>query len=199
MSNVQTRPSRMFNLEGTLIGFLGDDARHPKSIALDVDQEQLAVQLPKELRASAQSYLKPGDRVRCVGCTRVDFKAGIIKLKAYQIFLESPCAFESPTPSCQATTSTVSQTPSAKSAKPAKIMICHKSGCQKRGGRKVVAALEAALQDHQLTDQVEIHYTGCQKRCSKAPSLTIMPGKHRYDSLNVKNVSALVEEHFCQF
>ena len=195
-----TIPPRLFNLEGTLIGFVGSDPRQPKSIALEVEQEQLTVKLPKELRPRIQSYLQPGDRVRCIGNTQVDLKAGLIKLKAYQVFASQPQPQASnqraqaaahpnlPTPP----TPTPTPTPEA-----AKILICHKSGCQKRGGRQLAVALEQALVTYRLQDQVEIQYTGCQKRCSKAPSLTVLPGKHRYDKLKTHNVTALIEEHFC--
>lgn len=201
MLDTQMQPHR-FNLEGTLVSFLGSDPRKPKLIAIEVEQEQLAIQLPKELRPYVRSYLRPGDRVRCIGCTQVDFKAGVIKLKAYQVFALPPCPQEeSMPPACLPTGLPCEQMtrvePLPKATKSAKILVCHKSGCQRRGGREVVVALETALKNHQLHDQVEIHYTGCQKRCSKSPSLTIMPGKHRYDCLNVKNISALIEEHFC--
>ena len=59
-----------------------------------------------------------------------------------------------------------------------------------------MGALEQVLQEHQLQEHVQIQYSGCQKRCSKAPSLMIMPGKHRYDRLTAKSLSAIVEEHF---
>lgn len=202
-------PPRMFSLEGTFLGVLGGDSKKPKSLVLDVDQEHVAIKLPKELRSSISRSAVVGDRLRCIGCSQIDFKAGVIKLKAYQIFLLPPSNSQnSPPPTCSTSvgaaepspcerSAAANAEPAAKAPKNAKILVCHKSGCKKRGNSKMVAALEQVLQEYQLQDQVEIHYTGCQKRCSKAPNLTVMPGKHRYDKLSPKDLNALVQEHFC--
>lgn len=199
MLNAPHLPSRHFNLEGTLIGFLGGKASKPKSLILEVEQEELAIQLPKELRSHVQHYLRLGDRVACVGATEVDYKAGIIKLKAAQVFcLSRPTITTAPSvPPEPGPCPTREQCSSSSETAPAKILVCRKSGCQKRAGRAVITAVEQALQDYQLEGQVKIQYTGCQKRCSKSPSLTIMPGKHRYSSLKPQHVSALIAEHFC--
>jgi (2Fe-2S) ferredoxin len=209
MLNSTQMPPRMFSLEGTFLGFLGGDAKKPKSLVLDVDQEHIAIKLPKELRSSIPHSAIVGDRLRCIGCSEVDYKAGIIKLRAYQVFFLPPSDSKSAVlPPCTTTVEsantlpcgrsvTTDIAPAAKTPKNAQILVCHKSGCQKRGGRKMVTALEQVLQEYQLQNQVEIRYTGCQKRCSKAPNLTVMPGKHRYDNLSPKDLTALVQEHFC--
>lgn len=98
-----------------------------------MDTECLAIKLPKELRPNIQRWLQVGDRVRCVGRSHIDHKAGVIKLKAYQVFslaiaeatvantapdLTSPVAVGSPaTPNPQ--------------GKQGKIIVCQKSGCRK--------------------------------------------------------------------
>ncbi len=199
----------MFSLEGTFLGFLGGNSKKPKSLVLGVEQEQIAIKLPKELRASMPRSVAVGNRLRCIGCSQVDYKAGVIKLKAYQIFFLPPSADQPSVPPPCVTPARAGETlpcgqsetadvaPAAKAPKNAKILVCHKSGCQKRGNSKMVSALEQVLQEYQLQDQVEIHYTGCQKRCSKAPTLTVMPGKHHYDKLSPKDLTALVQEHFC--
>lgn len=200
-------PACIFNLEGTFLGFSGEDPRKPKSIVLEVDQEQMAIKLPKEIRAYASTAFKVGDRLRCVGKSQVDFKAGVIKLKAYQVFALPPVNAPATAPLAAASSAidssraAIAQPRDVQSASPSpqrsKILICRKSGCQKRGGRQMVAALERILQAYQLQDQVEIRYTGCTKRCSKAPNLTIMPGKYCYEKINEKDLVALIEEHFC--
>lgn len=209
MLNATQMPPRMFNLEGTLLGFLGSDDRKPKAIVLGVDDEQIAIKLPKELRASITRSVNLGHRLRCIGCSQIDFKAGVIKLRAYQVFFlppadqvptppPAPPAFTQPehAPACKRLVATTAGAPTKEQVR-SHILVCHKSGCQKRGGRQMVSKLEQMLQEYQLQDQVEIRYTGCQKRCSKAPNLTVMPGKHRYDNLHPKDLSALIEEHFC--
>ncbi len=207
MLDIQQLPPRMFILEGIFLGCLGKKTYKPKAIILEVEQEQLVIKLPKELRASLHEYqLQPGAQIRCIGRSQVDFKAGAIKLKAYQIFPLFPPSED--TPPCitpQTPISTIVTSPRVSSGrrpaagqKRAKVLVCRKSGCQKRGGRQLVSTLEKLLREHQLQDQVEIQYTGCQKRCSKAPTVTIMPGKHRYDRLNPQSLPTLVEQHFCR-
>lgn len=206
----------MFNLEGTFLGFIDSDSENVKSIGLEVDQETIAIKLPKKLRESAQQRLQPGDRVYCIGRSQVDPQTKTIKLNASHLFSvlpEATCtgeAFKSEPPKLTQTPTppiplspTLPISPSYRSRpkppqKKAKVLICRKSGCQKRGGRQLVAKLEQTLCERQLQDVIEIQYVGCQKRCSKAPNLTIMPGKHRYDRLSLDSLPALVEEHFCR-
>lgn len=205
MLDTSYTPSWLFHLEGTVVGFLDEtspsglnspqncsrsrSARKPKAIVLDVEQEQLAIKLPKDLRSSLHQTLQPGDRVRCIGCSQLDPKTHVIKLKAYQ-FMDIQSAPDSVPPS-----PAIPATPYSPQ-KRAKIQICRKSGCQKRGGRQMVAALEQLLHDHQLQDRVEIQYTGCQDRCSKAPNLTIMPGRHQYNRLSLNSLAQVIKSHF---
>ncbi len=207
MLTTQSTPPWIFNLEGTVLRFCGKDPERPKSFLLEVEQEQVPIQLPKFLRTSLRQQLQLGDRVNCIGRSQIDWATGVIKLEAYRLFslpserqkaphpvpavattLNTPAPHQSPQPK---------DSPRSPNLKGAKILLCKKSGCKKRGGRQLVAALTQILQAHQLQDQVEIQYSGCQKCCSKAPSLTIMPGKHRYERLTLQSLPAIIEEHFC--
>ena len=198
MSYTSQLPPHMFVLEGIFLGYL--DAKK-KKVIIEVEQEQCIIKLPKEVRAALQSYqLQPGERIRCIGRSQVDFKTGAIKLKAYQV-LRLAQADEDQQPAPLTPISTIvpsprtSTNPAVSSKKQVKFLVCRKSGCQKRGGRQLVATLEKLLQEYQLQDQIAIQYTGCQKRCSKAPTLTIMPGKHRYDRLTPKAIRGLIEKY----
>ncbi|MEM9567213.1 MAG: (2Fe-2S) ferredoxin domain-containing protein [Cyanobacteria bacterium P01_E01_bin.34] len=209
----QPLPPWMFDLEGTFLGFLGKHPSKPKSAVLEVDGEQMTVKLPKELRHSVQRQrFVPGDRVRCIGRSQIDFDARVIKLKAFYFLPLSPKKDNRPlhlVPSEPNISSLKMSSPAEQcmskakgcatglGQKRAKILVCRKSGCRKRGGHRLVAELERILKAQQLQDRVEIQYTGCQKRCSRAPSLTVMPGKHHYDRLNLNNLPALLEEQFC--
>ncbi|MEM1251217.1 MAG: (2Fe-2S) ferredoxin domain-containing protein [Cyanobacteria bacterium P01_H01_bin.21] len=202
MLNTQHLPPYMFSLEGNFLGYLGKSPTKIKALILEFEQEQLAIKLPKPLRMSLQAHnLQLGDQIRCIGRSQVDFKSGVIKLKAYHVVPLKPPSedrFDAPTPPTPALVASEAA-PAAVFAgkKRAKILVCRKSGCQKRGGGRLISTLETLLQEYQLQDHVEIQYTGCQKRCSKAPTLTIMPGKHRYDRLASQNISHLIEQHFC--
>ncbi|MDA0673010.1 MAG: hypothetical protein O3C67_04795 [Cyanobacteria bacterium] len=80
-------PAYWFNLDGTCRGFLGPDPGKPCSLLLEVEAEYLAVQLPPALRPSIQRCVQVGDRVNCVGRSHIDRQAGVITLKAYQVFV----------------------------------------------------------------------------------------------------------------
>ena len=203
MSYTKHLPPYMFSLEGNFLGYLGKSPNKIKALVLEFEQEQLTIKLPKAVRMSLQTYnLQMGDQIRCIGRSQVDFNAGVIKLKAYYVVPLQPPGDAAPTapngPSSALAAHAVSEYGAvATKQKRAKVLVCRKSGCQKRGTRQVISTLETLLEEYQLHDQVEIQYTGCQKRCSKAPTLTIMPGKHRYDQLNPQGLSHLVEQHFC--
>jgi (2Fe-2S) ferredoxin len=192
-------PSDSFNLEGTLLGFLGGEPGKPKAIRLEVkptveptvEPTSVVIKLPKGLRPYLGQSLQVGDRLRCAGIRQIE---GKFKLKAHQVLFGAALSTRSavsPSPTIP------SQEKPANAQKSGKILVCQKSGCKKRGGRKIITALEQLLLAYNLQDQVEIRYTGCQKRCSKAPTLTVMPGKQAYNRLTPPDLAALVEKHFC--
>jgi (2Fe-2S) ferredoxin len=78
----------------------------------------------------------------------------------------------------------------------ATILVCQKSDCLKRGGKAVCHALEAALTDRNLTDQVTLRGTGCMKQCKAGPHVVFMPEKARYSRVAARDVAALVDEQF---
>lgn len=198
MSDSQQLPPHMFILEGTFRGCIGQKPHKATSIVLEVEQEQLAIKLPKELQATLPEYqLRPGHQIRCIGRSQVDLKAGVVKLKAYQLFrLFPPTETHHPTVITPTVTVSPRKLAPLPRHKPAKILICRKSGCKKRGGQTLVSTLEKILKEHNLHNQVEIQYTGCQKRCKKAPTLTIMPGNYRYDKLSLASIRTVIAEHF---
>ena len=65
----------------------------------------------------------------------------------------------------------------------------------KRGGDGVCRALESALSDRSLSNEVTIKGTGCMKNCKAGPNL-VMPDKTRYSRIQASQVSALIDKHF---
>lgn len=86
MLDPQCLPSWLFNLEGTLLGFLDSSLDQTQSILLEVEQEAMAIRLPKSLWLSLRRRMKPGDRVCCIGRSEWDSQNGMIYLSAYQLF-----------------------------------------------------------------------------------------------------------------
>jgi (2Fe-2S) ferredoxin len=81
-----------------------------------------------------------------------------------------------------------------RSALPAKILICQKSSCRKRGSMAVQRSLEQELCDRQLSDQVCVKATGCLNQCSKGPILFI--NKTPYRNVTVKDLGKILDQHF---
>jgi len=79
-------PSWLFNLEGTLLEFLDSSLDETRSILLEVEQEAMAIRLPKPLWVSLRRRVKPGDRVCCIGRSQLDSQNGVIYLNADQLF-----------------------------------------------------------------------------------------------------------------
>jgi NADH:ubiquinone oxidoreductase subunit E len=80
--------------------------------------------------------------------------------------------------------------------------VCRQPKCQKRGGQQLIAALQQALHDghahRKLQSQVKVQYTGCQKQCSDAPTLTIFPGNHRYSRVKPARLLAILQRHLAE-
>lgn len=94
-------------------------------------------------------------------------------------------------------TKTVSLLPvlDSKTKSKAKVLVCQKSNCWKKGGKKVCQELESILSDRGLTKEIPIQKTGCLKQCKKAPALVMMPDKARYNQVKPQQVEKMVEKH----
>ncbi|MCU0543601.1 MAG: NAD(P)H-dependent oxidoreductase subunit E [Oscillatoriaceae cyanobacterium Prado104] len=74
-----------------------------------------------------------------------------------------------------------------------KVLVCQKSGCLKRGGKKLCEDLDRTICDRQWENYVTIERTGCLKRCSSAPNLVIMPGKQRHKEVRPKTLPQITD------
>jgi (2Fe-2S) ferredoxin len=173
-----SHPQRMeFNFEGQFLGFAGERDKF-KYLRLGMVSEKVEIKIPKELRAWVSLYCLPGTTIQVTGIGKFDPCTQELKLKASQITPVSelvksdgrvPITLPSPIPH---------------SHKPKiKIFVCQKSGCLKKGGKGLCESLEATLRDRNLHHHVSIQKTGCLKRCSDAPNLMVMPGKHQFKKI----------------
>lgn len=173
-----------FELEGEFAGFVGESGNKLKYMRLAIAEQELRIKLSKGLRPVVAGELIPGDRVQVSGEKKFKGDRGTLKLKAYRVDRLS-CSLESCPPD-----------PTSCSQK-GKILLCHKSGCLKRGGKQLYLALERAIHQLGLQECVKIERTGCQKRCKKAPNMVLMPGKVKCASIPPQAVTALIEQHYC--
>ena len=165
-----------FNLEGNFLGFVGKKPRKVKYLSLAVPSGDVLVKLPKKLRGSLSSSLEIGEPINIYGVCKLNKHTGTIKLKAYQV----------------TTCDRIAQIPSPP---PAKIMVCQKAGCVKRGGKGLLSELEKTLCDRGLRDKVEIEHTDCQKRCSSAPNCVLKLGNKKYKKVHPEAIASLLESY----
>lgn len=176
-----------FTLEGQFLGFVGDGGGKLKYLRVVVETNELQIKLAKESRTCVIRVLKPGDWIQVFGKKKHNQFTGELKLKAYQV---NKLAIEE--------SQTIRQVKELPSPPKAKILVCQKSGCRKRGGKKLSQALESALCDRGLQDQVTIKSTGCMKRCSKAPNMVLMPGKKRLSGMMKPDAIASLLENLSE-
>lgn len=171
MSHFHSSQRLEFNLEGQFLGFCESDGKL-KYLRLQLATEEVRIKIPKELRFFVRVACHSGDKMRVSGVGKFDRATGDINLKARQIFpaqnLSNPSA-----PLNQ------SIQPIPKKSK-IKVLICQKSKCLRHGGKGLYKTLEGTLRDRNLLNQVSIEQTGCLGKCSSAPNLMVMPGKHHF-------------------
>ncbi len=163
-----------------------------KYIKLVTEQGKYWLKVPKKLRGKIAS-LNNGCQLEISGTSKQDDKTGKTKYKAQTVALIPQETNQAVKPK----TKTVSLLPvfDNQLKSKAKVLICQKSNCWKRGGKKVYEELESILGDRGLLGQLEIKKTGCLKQCKKAPALVMMPDKARYNRVKPKQVEELVEKH----
>lgn len=180
-----------FCLEGRFEGFMADGQSPFKYLNLcGNDGEQHKIKLPKSVRIMLFRYLQTGDWIRVVGQESIDKGTGEPKLKAREVVRVKPLEVVA-TP-----LKLVKEQQKAKHRKPAKILICQKSSCRKRGAGQLCQALETSLASQGLTDSVQIKPTGCMDKCKAGPNLVVMPDKQRYTKVKPAQVPDLIAQHF---
>ncbi|MBC6452693.1 MAG: (2Fe-2S) ferredoxin domain-containing protein [Hormoscilla sp. SP5CHS1] len=182
MDKLETR----FNLEGQFLGFGLKDGYKIKYLRLATAEGEDWIKMDKRLRAALYGHsFTLGDWIQVSGEQKFQPKTGQFKLKADRVLARSapPGPRTAPTPV------------KAKHGK-ARVLVCQKSDCGKRGSLKVCQALESALCASGLADRVEIQKTGCLKNCSSGPNLVVMPDKTRYSRIRPREIPALIEKHF---
>ncbi|AFY52999.1 NADH:ubiquinone oxidoreductase 24 kD subunit [Rivularia sp. PCC 7116] len=182
-----------FCLQGRFLDFVIKDGYKLRGLLLETAEGERYIKLAKHLRHSFDLRLPPGSWLQVVGEKKYDTKTGEVKLKAERVM-----AARQEAEIRQEALAIPSEKKKEKSAKPPKantILVCQKSSCMKRGGKKLCQALAASISERGLEDQVTIKGTGCMKKCKAGPNL-IMPDKTRYTKIQAEQVSTLMDKHF---
>ncbi len=191
MSASKSKQVSWFSLEGQFLRFAGDAGYPlacPKALWLETSEGIYLIKLPKDSRISLGERLRSRDRLQVSGTKKLDLKKGTYELKAEQVtVLTSQDA---------AVTATAAAPASEPARSKAKILICQKSSCLKRGAVAVQQAIETTLRDRDLQDQVFIKGTGCMDCCKQGPTVVFMPAKQRYSQVTPTEIPALIEQHW---
>ena len=179
-----------FNIVGRLIGFVYRNGDKIKYLKISLRDQEYWVKPSKDIRHGLDSQFNPGCWLQLSGEQQISRKTGILKLKADTVELAASTKVSSIEP-------LGNEKKGAKSkSKTAKILICQKSSCRKRGGNAVCQILKQELSERNLASQVQVKLTGCLKKCKKGPNLVILPDKTHYTQVSPKQISALLNQHF---
>lgn len=179
-----------FNFQGKLskISFKKNKIKY---IKLVTNEGKYWLKIPKNLREKIAG-LSPGCQLEVAGKSKQHPITGKTKYKAETVVVvaQKPAA-------ASVKTKAVSLLPvfDSKTKSKAKVLVCQKSNCWKKGGKKVCQELESILSDRGLTKEIPIQKTGCLKQCKKAPALVMMPDKARYNHVKPQQVEKMVEKH----
>ena len=189
MSKLKKQVSQ-FSLEGEIREAIAKEGKL-KYLKIATTETEELVKLSKDLRRNLPPVAIPGSVVRVRGEKELNPKKGQVKLTAYSLVLASKTEA-----SPEGGVVVEGDFRARKSKKKAKILVCQKSDCNKRGAGGVCKALEAALSDRGLEDEVTVQKTGCLKKCKAGPNIVMMPDKERYSKIDPEEVPELIEKHF---
>lgn len=186
-----------FSLIGQLIGFIFKDGVKLKYLRMAVDERECWIKLPKQIRTKLEqeifnsgvvATITPGCWLKIHGYQKRSPKTGKIKFKAETVELLDGSDHSPGLRGYEA----------IKPAKvtSAKILVCNKSSCRKRGAKQVCQALLSNLEKLGLEEKIEVKSVGCLKQCKKAPNLVIMPDKARYSYVKTQQIPELLTLHF---
>ena len=206
MKKYKKEVSTNFTLEGQFLGFVIDqDDNKFKYLRMAVADDEVQIKLSKHARASlfraleGHSFLslRPWESIQVTGEKTLDRTTGILKLKAEQIaILEDNKPIETQPKidiNCQDSTPCSDKAKKLSVSKStAKLLVCHRSSCQKRGGRRQHQAIETILRDRGLHECVVMEKSGCLGKCSMAPNIVLMPGKKRLSGMKPEAIAELL-------
>ena len=75
------------------------------------------------------------------------------------------------------------------------VLVCGGTGCTSSGSKKVIAALEKALKDNGIEDEILVVRTGCFGLCSLGPIMIVYPEGCFYSQATPEGVERIVKEH----
>ncbi len=186
-----------FRLEGQFVGFEAGGKSPFKYLRLRTASGAQRIKLSKDLQLMLFRYLAAGDRLRVVGQQKIDKQTGEPRYKAQDVVRidSGTVAALDPDAAISSVDEPGARHPENSKKKKARILICNKSSCRKRGSEAVCGAIAQTLSQLDLTD-VELKKTGCIDRCKAGPNVVMMPGKAKYTRVSPNQIPKLVQQHY---
>ena len=78
------------------------------------------------------------------------------------------------------------------------ILVCGGTGCTSSGSKKVIAALDEALEENGIKDEVLVVRTGCFGLCSLGPIMIVYPEGAFYSQATPEGIKRIVKEHLLE-
>ncbi len=75
------------------------------------------------------------------------------------------------------------------------VLVCGGTGCTSSHSGEVIDALNAKLQEHGLSEEIQVVRTGCFGLCALGPIMIVYPEGCFYSEVKVEDVPEIVEEH----
>ncbi|MCH5300773.1 MAG: NADH-quinone oxidoreductase subunit NuoF [Ruminococcus sp.] len=75
------------------------------------------------------------------------------------------------------------------------VLVCGGTGCTSSGTKKVLAALDKALKENGIEDEILVVRTGCFGLCSLGPIMIVYPEGSFYSQATPEGVERIVKEH----
>lgn len=173
------------------------------------------IRLDKDIQETAAESIRPRSWVKVTGKGKLDKKSGKAEWKASsieEISLQTVADVKAEAEKAEAEKAEkekapqpsqlqlVSATKSAAKEKPARILICQKSSCRKKGSQKVISAVEDAIAKADASDRITVKSTGCLKCCKTGPTVVVLPSgskgkklsKERYRKVTPKSAKKIV-------
>lgn len=162
-------------------------------LKLATNQGEYWIKVAKKIRKDLLS-LYIGSQIEVVGTFKQHPKTGEVKYKAQTVILIAQSE-ENRYNETRAESVSLLPVVETETKSQAKILICQKSNCWKKGGKRVCEELESILSDRGIDQEISIKKTGCLKKCKQAPTLVMMPDKARYVKVKPKQVADLIDKH----
>ena len=178
-----------FNFKGKLVTAVFKKYDRVKYLKLATEQQIYWIKVAKNIREDIVPIVSPEAELIVRGTKKQKLKTGKVEYKADYIELVTSSNHSNG----QVIVPDVSNlsAPENKVKAKAKVLVCKKSSCWKKGGREVCQVLENICGDR----SIEVKTTGCLKQCKKGPNLIMMPDKTRYSKVKSQQIPSLVEKH----